>query len=85
MTHLGTLGGFPGNWNFQGDAILIVGDYNKKISVGLQFIFLENAEIDVKLIWNGISEEERIDIAVRMTKCKSQMLIIKQRGLLSLR
>jgi len=78
MTHLGTLGGFPGNWNFQGDAILIVGDYNKKISVGLQFIFLENAEIDVKLIWNGISEEERIDIAVRMTKCKSQMLIIKQ-------
>lgn len=78
MTHPGSLGGFPGDWNFQGDAIFVVGEYHKKISVSLYLTFSEGAEINIKLIWEGVSQEERFDIADQMYKFRYQMLIIQK-------
>lgn len=68
---------FPGNWSFQGDATLIIGDYNRRILISLQLIFVEGAEIDVKLIWEGVSIEECFRIATKMRTFKHQILIIQ--------
>ena len=45
MTHPGWIGGFPGNWTYQGDAKLLVKDTVQLITISLRLIFLEEVEI----------------------------------------
>lgn len=78
MTYPGSLGGFPGNWSFRDDATLVVGDYNQRISVSLHLEFIEETEIDVKLVWEGVSDEKRLDVAIKMPESRHQIIVIQQ-------
>ena len=66
MTHPGWIGGFPGNWTYQGDAKLLVKNTVQLITISLRLIFIEEVEIDVKLIWKSITDDERLQIARQM-------------------
>ncbi|MBD2743488.1 hypothetical protein [Coleofasciculus sp. FACHB-1120] len=77
MTHPGWLGGFPGDWTYHGDAKLLIGDTIQSITISLRLIFVEEAEIDVKLIWKGIADDERLKIAEKMHDERQQILIIQ--------
>jgi len=50
MTHPGWINGFPGNRTYQGYAKLLVKDTVQLITISLRLIFIEEVEIDVKLI-----------------------------------
>ena len=76
MTHPGWIGGFPGNWTYQGYAKLLVKDTVQLITISLRLIFIEEVEIDVKLIWKSITEDERLQIARQMHDELQQILVI---------
>jgi len=78
MTHPGWIGGFPGDWSYQGRAKLLVGDISQLLTISLRLIFVEEAEIDVKLIWEGISDTERFRIARKMRDVRQQTLVIRK-------
>ena len=77
MTHPGWIGGFPGNWTHQGDAKLLVKNTVQLITISLRLIFLEEVEIDVKLIWKSITDDDRLQIARQMHDELQQILVIK--------
>lgn len=77
MTHPGWIGGFPGNWTYQGDAKLLVKNTVQLITISLRLIFIEEVEIDVKLIWKSITDDERLQIARQMHDERQQILVIK--------
>ena len=77
MTHPGWIGGFPGNWTYQGDAKLLVKNTVQLITISLRLIFLEEVEIDVKLIWKSITDDDRLQIARQMHDELQQILVIK--------
>ena len=45
MTHPGWIGGFPGNWTYQGDTKLLVKNTVQLITISLRLIFIEEVEI----------------------------------------
>lgn len=77
MTHPGWIGGFPGNWTYQGYAKLLVKDTVQLITISLRLIFIEEVEIDVKLIWKSITDDDRLQIARQMHDELQQILVIK--------
>ncbi|OKH33145.1 hypothetical protein NIES2119_24085 [[Phormidium ambiguum] IAM M-71] len=77
MTHPGWLGGFPGDWTYHGDAKLLIGDAVQPITISLRLIFVEQADIDVKLIWKGITDDKRLKTAVKIQEEKQQLLVIQ--------
>ncbi|MBW4485127.1 MAG: hypothetical protein KME14_21530 [Tildeniella torsiva UHER 1998/13D] len=77
MIHPGSIGGFPGDWTYQGDAKLLVGNFPLVLTIILQLVFVEEAEINIKLIWRDISKESRCSVAVEMNKVREQILIIQ--------
>jgi hypothetical protein len=77
MTHPGWIGGFPGDWTYQGDAKLLVKNTVQLITISLRLIFIEEVEIDVKLIWKSITDDERLQIARQMHDERQQILVIK--------
>ncbi len=77
MTHPGWIGGFPGNWTYQGYAKLLVKDTVQLITISLRLIFIEEVEIDVKLIWKSITDHDRLQIARQMHDELHQILVIK--------
>lgn len=82
MTDPGWIGGFPGNWTYQGDAKLLVKNTVQLITISLRLIFIEEVEIDVKLIWKSITDDDRLQIARQMHDERQQILVIKGRILL---
>ncbi|MEG4199512.1 hypothetical protein [Microcoleus sp. Pol12A5] len=52
------------------------------ITISLRLIFIEEVEIDVKLIWKSITDDERLQIARQMHDEGQQILVIKGRILL---
>ncbi|MBF2025329.1 MAG: hypothetical protein IGS48_00990 [Oscillatoriales cyanobacterium C42_A2020_001] len=77
MSHPGRIGGFPGNWSFQGEANLVVECQPQKLMVSLNLEFIEKAEIDVWLIGENVSDNDRLGIAFKMYKSDRQTLIIR--------
>jgi len=77
MTDPGWIGGFPGNWTYQGDAKLLVKNTVQLITISLRLIFIEEVEIDVKLIWKSITDHDRLQIARQMHDDLQQILVIK--------
>ena len=77
MTHPGWINGFPGNWTYQGYAKLLVKDTVQLITISLRLIFIEEVEIDVKLIWKSITDYDRRQIARQMHDELHQILVIK--------
>jgi hypothetical protein len=77
MTHPGWIGGFPGDWTYQGDAKLLIEDTIQPIQISLRLIFVEEADIDVVLIWQGITDDDRLKAAMRMQDIKYQVIIIR--------
>ncbi|VXD25233.1 hypothetical protein [Planktothrix paucivesiculata] len=78
MTHPGWLGGFPGDWTYHGDAKLLIGDAVQSITISLRLLFVEQADIDVKLIWKGITDDEQLKTAVKMQEERQQLLVIQE-------
>lgn len=77
MTHPGSFGGFPGDWTYYGDAQLLLKDTVQLITVSLRLIFIEEAEIDVKIIWNSVTDDDRLKIAIKMDNEKQQIIVIQ--------
>ncbi|MFM5956760.1 MAG: hypothetical protein ACKOQ2_06260, partial [Dolichospermum sp.] len=77
MTHPGWFGGFPGDWTYYGDAQLLLKDTVQLITVSLRLIFIEEAEIDVKIIWNSVTDDDRLKIAIKMDNEKQQIIVIQ--------
>jgi hypothetical protein len=82
MTHPGWINGFPGNWTYQGYAKLLVKDTVQLITISLRLIFIEEVEIDVKLNWEGIADDDLREIARQMHEERQQILVINGRTLL---
>ena len=82
MTHPGWINGFPGNWTYQGYAKLLVKDTVQLITISLRLIFIEEVEIEVKLIWEGIADDALRQIARQMHEERQQILVINSRTLL---
>jgi hypothetical protein len=82
MTHPGWINGFPGNWTYQGYAKLLVKDTVQLITISLRLIFIEEVEIEVKLIWEGIADEALLQIAKQMQEERQQILVINGSTLL---
>lgn len=78
MTHPGWIGGFPGDWSYQGKAKLLVGESSQLLTIDLTLVFIEEAEIDVKLIWEDVSEADRFKIAEKMGDVRQQILVIRK-------
>ncbi|MEG4587057.1 hypothetical protein QUA54_17815 [Microcoleus sp. MOSTC5] len=82
MTHPGWINGFPGNWTYQGYAKLLVKDTVQLITISLRLIFIEEVEIEVKLIWEGIADDALLQIARQMHEERQQILVINGSTLL---
>lgn len=78
MTNPGSLGGFPGNWNYQGEGTLLVGDTVQSIMVSLHLVFTEETEIDVKLNCSNIPKEEFYKLVDKIHETKTHVLIIQK-------
>ncbi len=77
MPHPGSLGGFPGDWSYHGNARLLVGSDTQLLEISLRLVFVEEVEIDVKLIWKNIPDDKRFKIAAKMHDVRQQILIIQ--------
>ena len=82
MPHIGSLGGFPGDWSYQGNAELLLKDTVQLVPVSLRFTFREQSEIDVEIIWDSFSRDEQVQIALKMDNEKMQQLVIQKSILL---
>ena len=82
MPHIGSLGGFPGDWTYQGNAEFILKDTVQLVPVSLRFIFREQSEIDVEIIWDSFSRDEQVQIGLRMDNKQTQVLVIQKSILL---
>jgi len=76
MTHPGWIGGFPGDWTYQGDVKLLIKDTIQTIQISLRLLFVEEADIDVILIWKDITDDDRLKAARKMQDIKYQVIII---------
>ena len=82
MPHIGSLGGFPGDWTYQGNAEFILKDTVQLVPVSLRFIFREQSEIDVEIIWDSFSRDEQVQIGLRMDNKQTQVLVMQKSILL---
>ena len=79
---IGSFCGFPGDWTYQGKAKLLLKDTVQLVTVSLRFIFTEQSEIDVEIIWEDFSREEQVEIALKMKRGQTQVLAIQESILL---
>ena len=78
MPHIGSLGGFPGDWTYQGNAELFLKDAVQLVPVSLRFTFREQSEIDVEIIWDSFSRDEQEQIGLKMDNEKTQIIVIQK-------
>jgi hypothetical protein len=81
-TNPGWNGGFPGDWTYHGNAKLLVQDTIEEIQISLRLIFIEEADIDVKIIWQEITDDYRSKLILKMENTKTQVIIIPYNNLL---
>ncbi|MCA6595792.1 MAG: hypothetical protein IM539_05600 [Pseudanabaena sp. M046S1SP1A06QC] len=79
---IGSFCGFPGDWTYQGKAKLLLKDTVQLVTVSLRFIFTEQSEIDVEIIWDDFSREEQVEIGLKMDRGQTQVLSIQESILL---
>jgi hypothetical protein len=78
MPHIGSLGGFPCDWTYQGNAELLLKDTVQLVPVSLRFTFREQSEIDVEIIWDSFSRDEQVQIALKMDNEQTQVIVIQK-------
>jgi hypothetical protein len=79
---IGSFCGFPGDWTYQGKAKLLLKDTSQLVTVSLRFLFTEQSEIDVEIIWDDFSREEQVEIGLKMDRGQTQVLSIQENILL---
>lgn len=78
MSLRGWLDEFPSNWNYSGEAKLVIGNFQYIFKINIIFLFAEEIEIEVKIFWDDISLDKIFDIGDNFTNTSNHKLIVQE-------